>query len=98
MQRRRTRIAPRALLAALALSAATFCAPAHEADAAVVEKIGAVVGDDAILLNELRARTAPLVRVLASKAPPGPQRTAAESQVYRDVLSRMIEETLESQT
>lgn len=71
--------------------------PPH-AEAAVVEKIVAVVGDDAILLSELRTRAAPLIRVLASKAPAGPQRTAAESQVYKDVLGRMIEELLEQQS
>lgn len=82
---------------ALAVGAACFGSPPRSADAAVVEKIVAVVGDEAILQSELRGRAAPLIRVLASRAPAGPQRTAAESQVYRDVLNRMIEETLESQ-
>jgi peptidyl-prolyl cis-trans isomerase SurA len=78
-------------------SGAATLAHAPAAEAGVVEKIVAVVGDDAILLSELRQRAAPLIRVLASKAPAGPQRTAAESQVYKDVLSRMVEETLEAQ-
>lgn len=98
MTRRRTRALARTLGAALLLSVAgAASSPPREAHAAVVEKIVAVVGDDAILLSELRARAAPLVRVLATKAPPGPQRTAAETQIYRDVLGHMIEETLESQ-
>ncbi len=98
MTRRRTRALARSLGAALLLAlAAAASAPPREANAAVVEKIVAVVGDDAILLSELRARAAPLVRVLATKAPPGPQRTAAETQIYRDVLGHMIEETLEAQ-
>jgi len=82
--------------AALLLLAIGFASPSSS-EAAVVEKVVAVVGDDAILLSELRTRAAPLLRVLASKAPAGPQRTAAESQVLKDVLTRMVEEMLEAQ-
>lgn len=85
-----------AALSALFTGVATI-GHAPPAEAGVVEKIVAVVGDDAILFSELRQRAAPLIRVLASKVPAGPQRTAAESQVYKDVLSRMVEETLEAQ-
>jgi peptidyl-prolyl cis-trans isomerase SurA len=94
---RRLELGIRAFGAGMILCAAALFAPPPSADAAVVEKIVAVVGDDAILLSELRSRAAPLIRVLASKAPTGPQRTAAESQVYRDVLNRMVEEQLEVQ-
>jgi len=80
----------------LLTSALTLAAPRH-ADAGVVEKVVAVVGDDAVLLSELRARAAPLVRVLVQQVPAGPQRTAAESQVYKDMLTHMVEEMLESQ-
>lgn len=83
---------------AVALGAVATTVSPRTAEAGVVEKIVAVVGDDAILLSELRARATPLVRVLATKAAAGPQRTAAESQVYKDVLGRMVEETLEAQT
>ncbi|NUP09215.1 MAG: peptidylprolyl isomerase [Polyangiaceae bacterium] len=94
--RRIASLAKLVLCGAVLAGAATMLEPSS-ADAAVVEKIAAVIGDDSILLSELRTRAAPLIRVLASKAPAGPQRTAAESQVYKDVLSRMVEETLEAQ-
>lgn len=87
----------RALVAAAVVTGVAAAVEPELAHAAVVEKIVAVVGDDAILLSELRGRAAPLIRVLATQAPAGPQRTAAESQVYKDVLGRMIEELLQAQ-
>lgn len=76
---------------------AVFAAPRRAEAATVVEKIVAVVGDDSVLLSELRQRANPLLRVLAKQVPAGPQRTAAESQVLRDLLGRMVEEMLEAQ-
>ncbi len=81
----------------LALALATGLGAPRHADAAVVEKIVAVVGDDSVLLSELRTRAAPLIRVLVKQVPAGPQRTAAESQVYKDMLQHMVEEMLQAQ-
>jgi peptidyl-prolyl cis-trans isomerase SurA len=84
---------------ALALGAALLAgalAP-RVAEAVVVEKIVAVVGDDAILLSELRDRGRPFVRLMHKQVPAGPQRAAAESKIYEDVLEKMIEETLVQQ-
>lgn len=69
--------------------------PPSVVEAAIVERVVAVVGEQAILLSELRERSRPfLVRVFES-VPEGPQRAAAISQVYQVVLDRMIEEELE---
>lgn len=86
----------RGLSAALVLTA-LLAAPRRADAATVVEKIVAVVGDDSVLLSELRQRANPLLRVLAKQVPAGPQRTAAESQVLKDLLGRMVEEMLEQQ-
>ena len=87
----------RSLLAVGAFAIALSCAAPERAEAGVVEKVVAVVGDDSILLSELRGRAAPLIRVLAQQVPGGPQRTAAESQVYKDMLTQMVTEMLEAQ-
>jgi peptidyl-prolyl cis-trans isomerase SurA len=84
-------------LAAPLLALALAVAMPQRADAGVVEKVVAVVGDDSILLSELRGRSAPLIRVLVQQVPAGPQRTAAESQVYKDMLTQMVTEMLEAQ-
>ena len=83
------------LFAALLGSLAAL-APAP-AEAVTVEKIVAVIGDDAILLSELKARGAPFARQIAKQYPAGPQRTAAESSMFKDLLEKMVEDALEEQ-
>jgi peptidyl-prolyl cis-trans isomerase SurA len=78
-----------ATLAALATSS--------PAEATVVEKIVAVVGDDAVLLTEVRTRCAPILRAIAKGVPTGPQRTAAESDAMKEMLGRMVNEILTQQ-
>lgn len=87
----------RSIFAAGLLALAFAVATPEPAQAGVVEKVVAVVGDDAVLLSELRGRAAPLIRVLVQQVPAGPQRTAAESQVYKDMLAQMVTELLEAQ-
>lgn len=65
------------------------------AGAAVVERVVAVVGEDAILLSDLRERARPFLIRIQQQVPAGAQRNAATSQVYREVLDRMIDERLE---
>jgi peptidyl-prolyl cis-trans isomerase SurA len=82
-------------LAALAfLGFAGVLAP-READAAIVERIVAVVGERPILLSELRLRARPhMFRIQLSTQDPS-QQAAQESAMFRDLLNRMIDERLE---
>ncbi len=65
-----------------------------EAQAGLVERVVAVVGRDAILLSELRRRARPLLMQIAEKVPPGAQRSAVESEMYRELLQQMVDERL----
>lgn len=84
----------------LALAAAATAAllglapPAH---AVVVERVVAVVGDRPILLSELRRRAKPFLLQVQLKVPPGPQQAAAESQVLKELIEKVIDEELEVQ-
>jgi peptidyl-prolyl cis-trans isomerase SurA len=71
---------------------------ATPASAVVVERVVAVVGDEAILLSQLRRRGEPFQRLIVKQVPAGAQRAAAESQMYRDLLAKMVEEELEEQS
>lgn len=68
-----------------------------EAQAVVIEKVVAVVGEKAILLSDLRKRARPFLVQLYRKVPPGPQRAAAESKLMSQLLDRMVDEKLEAQ-
>jgi peptidyl-prolyl cis-trans isomerase SurA len=74
----------------------TVLGTSSPAQATVVEKIVAVVGDDAVLLTEVRTRCAPVLRAIAKGVPAGPQRTA-ESDAMKDMLGRMVNEILTQQ-
>ncbi|HEY8430685.1 MAG TPA: SurA N-terminal domain-containing protein [Sandaracinaceae bacterium] len=66
---------------------------AGSAKAEVIERVVAVVNDDAIFLSELRRRASPfLARAMA--APTETARMAAIEQLYRELLERMIQEEL----
>lgn len=80
--------------AALALGlAAVSVAP--KADAIIVERVVAVVGDRPILLTELRGRAKPnLLRLMAQKVDAN-FHAAAETEIYKEFLTRMIDERLE---
>ena len=84
------------LAAAAALATAVLTA-APRADAVVVEKIVAIVGDKPILLSELRARANPFLIQIVATVPAGAQQAAAQSQLLRDLLEKMVDEELESQ-
>jgi peptidyl-prolyl cis-trans isomerase SurA len=81
---------------ALALSLAALAA-APRADAVVVERIVAVIGDKPILLSELRARGKPFLIQVQQNVPAGAQQAAAQSQVLKDMLEKMVEEELMAQ-
>jgi peptidyl-prolyl cis-trans isomerase SurA len=77
---------------AAVLGTATF---ASLAGATVVERVIAVVGDQAILLSELRDRARPYIARVEQQTPDGAQRAAATSQLYGQLLQRLVEEELE---
>lgn len=80
-------------LAGIVLGATWMAAP--KADAAIVERIVAVVGERPILLSELRQRARPhLYRIALSTQNPT-QAAAAESEMFRELLTRLIDERLE---
>ena len=83
-----------ALAAAVASALASLAPPAH---AVVVERVVAVVGDRPIFLSELRQRAKPFLLQVQLKVPPGPQQAAAESQVLKELIEKIIDEELESQ-
>ncbi|MFZ5889646.1 MAG: peptidylprolyl isomerase [Myxococcota bacterium] len=85
----------RSALAAVLIGAAALCGTARPASATVVERIVAVVGDKAILLSDLRMRAQPFLIQVHQTVPPGAQRNAAISQLYRTVLDRLVDEELE---
>ncbi len=82
---------------ALPLAALLSALAPRSAEAVVVERVVAVVGDRPILLTELRARAKPFLLQIAARVPPGPQQAAAESQVLKELIEKMIDERLEAQ-
>lgn len=67
------------------------------AQAAIVERIVAIVGQRAILLTDVRERTLPIMVRIYATVPEGPQRAAALAQVHEAILGRMVDEELEEQ-
>jgi peptidyl-prolyl cis-trans isomerase SurA len=68
---------------------------ASEPKAAIVERIVAVVGERPILLSELRGRARPFLSKIAASNPNPTQQAAAESEMFRELLTRLIDERLE---
>jgi peptidyl-prolyl cis-trans isomerase SurA len=82
----------RLLVVAGLLAGAALSRPA---EASIVERIVAVVGERPILLSELRVRGRPhLWRIAASTQNPT-QQAAQESEMFRELLNRLIDERLE---
>lgn len=80
------------LVAAIAVLAAALC-PAPKAEAEVVERIVAVVNDEAVFLSELRRRAAPFLDRI-TQMPSQAQQMAAIEQLYTELLERMVQEEL----
>lgn len=81
-----------ALLGAIGASAGS-----RPAEAAIVERVVAVVGDRPILLSELRQRARPHLFRIAVQTQNPTQQAAAENEMFRELLNRMIDERLEEQ-
>jgi peptidyl-prolyl cis-trans isomerase SurA len=78
-------------LAAVSIAGAVFCA--QPAQASIVERVVAVVGDQPILLSELRYRARqPTMRILAST--PAAMQQSAITEMYKELLMGMVEERL----
>jgi peptidyl-prolyl cis-trans isomerase SurA len=60
----------------------------------VVERVVAVVGEQAILLSDLRHRARPVLMQIYERVPPGAQRSAVEDEMYKELLQQMIDERL----
>lgn len=74
-----------------------FLGIACTAHASIIERVVAVVGERPILLTDLRKRARPyLVQIFASSRNAA-QQAGQESEMYRDLLNRMIDERLEEQ-
>lgn len=88
-------IAParRRLLVAALVSTLLSIGTVSVSRAEVIERVVAVVNDDAIFLSELRQKAAPFVR-RAMQAPTDAQRMEAIRQIYTQLLDRMIDERL----
>jgi len=68
---------------------------ASEGGATIIERIVAVVGEQAILLSELRERAKPFLLRLEQQPTDEAQRAAATSELYRRLVQRLVEEELE---
>jgi peptidyl-prolyl cis-trans isomerase SurA len=86
---------------ALPIVVATLVAslPAHASDdlpSGVVDRIVAVVGRDVILLSDVRAREAPFLLQMDREKVPAVERPGKRAQIDKELLSRMVDETLEA--
>lgn len=81
--------------AAVALGCLSILAPGL-AQARVVEKIAALVGDDVILQSEVEDRAAPLLAEVTAIANAG-EREARSTAIKREVLDRLIDDQLLTQ-
>ena len=67
------------------------------AQATVAERIVAIVGEHAILLSDMRNRARPFLLQIHQKVPTGAQLAAAESELYKQLIERMVDERVEQQ-
>ena len=67
------------------------------AHAVVMERVVAVVGERPIWLSELRQRARPYLIEIQERVPVPAQRVAAETEVYRQLVQRMVDDQLQAQ-
>ena len=91
--RRRSTAAVKGLLAASGLLVGL--GTSRPSEASIVERIVAVVGERPILLSELRQRGRPHLWRIAASTPNPTQQAAQESEMFRELLNRLIDERLE---
>jgi peptidyl-prolyl cis-trans isomerase SurA len=69
--------------------------PIREARATIVERVVAVVADKAILLSDLKERAKPFQLQIYGSVPEGASRNAALSQLYKQLVERLVDEELQ---
>jgi peptidyl-prolyl cis-trans isomerase SurA len=69
---------------------------ADELPSGVVDRVVAVVGRDVILLSDVRARETPFLVQMDREKVPAVERPAKWTQIEKELLSRMVDETLEA--
>jgi peptidyl-prolyl cis-trans isomerase SurA len=79
-------------LIALVTSLACWSVPAR---ATIVERVVAVVGERPILLSDVRFRARPFLARIMASAPNAAQQAAAETELYRELLNRMVDDRVE---
>lgn len=94
--RARMRHATRAGVAFVLLTASGLIGLPRDAKGAIVERVVAIVGENAILLSDLKERSLPYMLRIYESVPEGPARAANISQLYHMVLETMIDEELEA--
>jgi peptidyl-prolyl cis-trans isomerase SurA len=80
-----------AVLSVLAISIAP------SAQGTVAERVVAVVGEHAILLSDMRQRARPFLLQIHQRIPTGAQQAAAESELLKQLLQKMVDERVEQQ-
>jgi peptidyl-prolyl cis-trans isomerase SurA len=85
------------IFGAVALAAGLALALAPRAHASIVERVVAVVGERPILLSDLRHRARPFLVRIARQRPSAVEQAAAETQMFRELLNKMIDDRLEEQ-
>lgn len=88
---------PRRAIFNAVLVSALAIATASVANATIVERVVAVVGEQPILLTDIRSRARPFLLDLQRRGLGPSQQAAAESELFRQLLDRMIDERLEQQ-
>ena len=91
----RRRPLKRLLAGAATLAGLLVLTLARPSDASIVERIVAVVGERPILLSELRLRGRPHLWRIAASTPNPTQQAAQESDMFRELLNRLVDERLE---
>jgi peptidyl-prolyl cis-trans isomerase SurA len=86
--------AVRALLASTLSALLVLCLDPRLARAEVIERVAAVVNDQAILLSELRRRAAPFLEQALEDARSQAERMARLKQIYKQLLHQLIDEEL----
>lgn len=83
----------RILFAALLVAVALTVVP-RPAQAVIIERVVAIVGERPILWSELRHRARPRLIMLAQQNPDAARQAAGETQAFHDALEEMINERL----
>ena len=79
----------------LAASIALALTCAANGQASIVERVVAVVAERPILLSDVRQRARPFLYRILATTPGAPRRAAHETEMFRELLNRMIDDRLE---